>query len=88
MGLLGWLFGYQSARYEGNLLVIPEQSALAAQGIWLMYSIFPAIGAVAALLVLLRFYKLRDKDVQVMADVNQGLISREEGERRLAELKR
>jgi sugar (glycoside-pentoside-hexuronide) transporter len=88
MGLLGWLFGYQSARYEGNLLVIPEQSALAAQGIWLMYSIFPAIGAVAALLVLLRFYKLRDKDVQVMADVNQGLISREEGERRLAQLKR
>jgi len=84
MGLLGWLFHYQSAYYEGGVLITPVQPESAANGIWLLMSIFPAIGAAAAFVILLRFYKLRDKDVQIMADVNSGKISREEGETRLA----
>jgi sugar (glycoside-pentoside-hexuronide) transporter len=85
MGLLGWFFHYQSAYYVGNVLVNPVQPLSAAQGIWFLYSIFPAIGAVIAFVILLFLYKLRDKDVQIMADVNSGAISREDGEKLLDE---
>lgn len=79
MGLLGWLFGYQSSYYIDNTLVVPVQPPSAARGIWFMYSLFPAFGATAAFMLLLFLYKLRDRDVQIMADVNTGKITREEG---------
>jgi probable glucitol transport protein GutA len=79
MGLLGWVFNYQSSYYVNNALVSPQQPLSAVKGIWFMFSFFPAIGAVLSFVVLLLFYKLRDKDVQIMADVNTGKISREEG---------
>jgi Na+/melibiose symporter-like transporter len=53
------------------------QSPATLHGIWLMFSIFPAIGALLSLPIL-RAFKLRDNYVQVMAQVNQGEISREE----------
>jgi len=46
-------------------------------GIWMMYSLFPAIGALLSL-PLLRMFKLRDDYVQVMAQANNGEITREE----------
>lgn len=55
------------------------QPASALSGIWLGITIFPFIGTVIAL-VLLWFYKLRDKDVQIMARYNTGKISKEEAE--------
>jgi sugar (glycoside-pentoside-hexuronide) transporter len=85
MGLLGWLFGYRSAYYEAGALITPTQPASAARGIWLLFSIFPAIGAALAFGILFFAYKLRDKDVQVMADVNSGKLPREEGAKRLEE---
>jgi sugar (glycoside-pentoside-hexuronide) transporter len=85
MGLLGWFFNYRSAYYVENVLVSPVQPQSAADGIWFMYSIFPAIGAVIAFVLLLLLYKLRDREVQIMANVNSGDISREEGERLLNE---
>jgi Na+/melibiose symporter-like transporter len=78
MGLLGWVFGYQSAYYIDGVLNIPVQPESAVQGIWLMYSLFPAFGASVAFTLLLFLYKLRDKDVQIMANVNAGKLSREE----------
>jgi len=59
------------------------QSESAQQGIWLCMTVFPAVGLVAAIF-LLRLYKLRDKDVQVMARYNNGEISREEADAKLA----
>jgi glycoside/pentoside/hexuronide:cation symporter, GPH family len=53
------------------------QSPATLNGIWLMYSIFPVIGA-ALSLVVLRMFKLRDNYVQVMARANKGEITREE----------
>ena len=47
-------------------------------------TIAPAIGIVLAL-ILLRFYKLRDKDVQVMAEYNNGQITKEEADAQLAD---
>ena len=60
------------------------QPASAVSGIWLGMTIAPAIGIVLAL-ILLCFYKLRDKDVQVMAEYNNGQITKEEADAQLAD---
>lgn len=58
------------------------QSQSTLNGIWLMYSLFPAIGALLSLPLLAKF-KLRDNYVQVMAQANQGEITREEAFKQL-----
>ncbi len=60
------------------------QPASAVSGIWFGLTIAPAIGIIIALL-LLRMYKLRDKDVQVMAEYNNGMITKTEADAQLAE---
>ena len=54
-------------------------------GLWALFNLVPAVGFVLALIVLRLFYKLRTKDVQVMAQFNNGEISREEAESKLAD---
>ena len=54
-----------------------RQSDTAMNGLWFIYNMVPVIGIVLALAVWSR-YKLRDKDVQVMADCNSGRITRAE----------
>ena len=61
------------------------QPAGVADGVWAMFCLFPAAGFVIALAILLLFYKLKTKDVQVMAAYNHGKISREEAEVLLAD---
>ncbi len=56
-----------------------------ADGVWALFCLFPAVGFVIALAILLLFYKLKTKDVQVMASFNHGRISREEAEAILAQ---
>ncbi len=58
---------------------ISQQSTEAINGLWFTYNVVPIIGLVIALIIW-SFYKLNDKDVQVMADHNVGKISREEAE--------
>ena len=53
-------------------------------GVWFTYTIFAAIGSIIAIPILLKYYKLRDKDVAHIIDCNNGLISREECEARIA----
>jgi Na+/melibiose symporter-like transporter len=68
LSLIGFVQGEgaaQGAGFEGRLFVI--------------YILVPALGFLLAL-PLLRRYKLRDKDVQVMARYNSGAISREEAD--------
>jgi probable glucitol transport protein GutA len=60
-----------------------EQSASAIKGIWLTMTVFPGIFTAVAVAALL-FYKLRDKDVQIMAKYNAREITKEEAERSLA----
>ena len=60
------------------------QSPETLNGIWLMYSLFPIIGALLSL-PLLRMFKLRDNHVQVMAQANNGEITREEAFKLLPE---
>lgn len=58
---------------------ISQQSAEALDGLWITYNVVPIIGLVIALGIWF-FYKLNDKDVQVMADYNVGKISKTEAE--------
>lgn len=60
-----------------------QQSAEAIDGLWFTYNVVPIIGLVIALLIW-HFYKLNDKDVQVMADYNVGKISKDEAEKLLS----
>lgn len=72
-GLLLILIGYDSG--AGGMMTAAQQSGLFAGMCW-----FPIIGQVLGLPFLFK-YKLRDKDVQIMADVNEGKMSREEAEK-------
>ncbi len=54
------------------------QPASVLSSLWVMISILPAAGQAAAFLILLFGYKLREKDVQIMAKVNHGELSRDE----------
>ena len=59
------------------------QSAEALKGLWFTYNVVPIIGLAIAVALWL-FYKLNDKDVQIMADYNVGKITREEAESKLS----
>ena len=60
-----------------------QQTAEALDGLWFIYNAVPVIGLVIALAIW-SFYKLNDKDVQVMADYNVGKITKAEAEERLS----
>jgi probable glucitol transport protein GutA len=66
---------------EGAVL---DQPASAYSGIWLLFTLIPAIGYGLSLIAF-AFYRLRDKDVQIMTEANVGSISREEALERLGE---
>ena len=61
------------------------QPAGVADGVWAMFCFVPAVGYALALFVLFTFFKLRTKDVQVMSQYNNGQITREEAEEKLAD---
>lgn len=62
-----------------------EQSKDVADGLWKLFCLFPATGFAIALVILLVFYRLRSKDVQIMASFNNGEINTEEAEALLKE---
>lgn len=62
------------------------QTPHAMNALWFLYMIVPMIGGVLSLIVW-NFYKLRDKDVEVMIDCNTGKITKEEANTRLTENK-
>lgn len=50
---------------------------------WVIYALIPLIGVILGVLVM-GFYKLKDKDVALMAKCNAGEITREECEAQLS----
>ncbi len=62
---------------------IAQQPASAFDGIWFAYNIFPIFGLAIACAIWF-FYRLNDKDVQLMADCNRGAITKEEAESKLS----
>ena len=82
LGLFGWISVQASDFAELQALNI-QQSAQAINGLWIVYALIPTIGlAIAGIFYL--FYKLNDKDVQIMAKCNSGEITREEAEKLLS----
>lgn len=66
-----------------SINAISQQSTEALSGLWFTYNVVPIIGLALAL-AFWAFYKLNDKDVQVMADYNVGKITREEADKMLS----
>ncbi len=59
-----------------------HQSSTAMSGLWFIYNMIPVIGMVIAFGIWC-FYRLKDKEVQIMADCNSGKISKDEALRLL-----
>lgn len=87
--LLMGVFGWQEVEAE-NFEVLQQmnvmQSDTALFGLWFTYALVPVIGVIIAGIVWM-FYRLNDKQVQVMADYNMGRITREVADAKLAALK-
>jgi len=62
---------------------IAQQPASAFDGIWFAYNIFPIFGLAIACAIWY-FYRLNDKDVQIMANCNRGEITKAEAEKLLS----
>ncbi len=88
MGLYGW-HKIQAESYEELLAMgtavgqAGYQTPLAIHGMWVVYALIPGIGFLLSALILM-FYKLKDKDAELMAKCNSGEISREECEAQLS----
>ncbi len=64
-----------------NAIALQPEGAI--DGFWITYNVVPIIGLVIALAIW-SFYKLNDKDIQLMADYNVGKITKEEAESKLS----
>jgi probable glucitol transport protein GutA len=69
LGFAGFVEGADAVQNSGTI-----------SAIWFLFTLFPIVSVAISLPVMFR-YKLRDKDVQVMASVNSGEMPREEAER-------
>ena len=82
LGLFSWITVEAESFAELETLGI-QQSAGALNGLWFVYAMVPVIGMIISSVCYL-FYKLNDKDVQIMAKCNSGEITREEAEKLLS----
>ena len=82
LGLFKWVSVEAESFQELAELGITQSSA-ALNGLWIVYALVPVIGMMISTVFYL-FYKLNDKDVQIMASCNAGTITRAEAEARLS----
>ncbi len=82
LGLFSWISVEAESFAELEALGI-QQSTTAINGLWFVYAMVPVIGMIISTFFYL-FYKLNDKDVQIMAKCNSGEITREEAEQQLS----
>lgn len=79
---VGWV-NYDVDNFQQLNEIGANQTPHALNVLWFIYVMIPAIGDLLALITWL-FYKLSDKDVQVMADCNSGKITKQEAEQLLS----
>ena len=82
LGLFSWISVDAESFAELQSLGI-QQSPEALGGLWFVYAMVPVIGMIISTFFYL-FYKLNDKDVQIMAKCNSGEITRGEAEKLLS----
>jgi len=78
LALAGWQ-SVSAESFEQLAALGVQQSAGAINALWFTYALMPALAGALSLLVW-RFYRLRDGDVQRMASFNSGEITRAECE--------
>lgn len=79
---VGWV-NVEAENFEQLKAMGVTQTPEALDAFWLIYALIPALGYLASYIVW-RFYKLNDKDVQIMADCNSGKITRQQAETMLS----
>ena len=72
--------GFSAADADPVTGVVGEAAGRAC---WAVFTLVPVIGAVLGAFILIKWYKLRGADVQLMSRCNNGEISREECEKQL-----
>lgn len=82
LGLAGWV-EIEATDFADIAAQGIEQTPAALDTLWLVYTLIPSIGVVAGVLTMV-FYRLRDKDVALMAQCNAGEITREDCEKQLS----
>ena len=82
LGLFGWI-SVEAESFEELAAMGIQQTSAALNGLWIVYALVPVIGMVISTFFYLG-YKLNDRDVQIMAKCNSGLITREEAETQLS----
>jgi GPH family glycoside/pentoside/hexuronide:cation symporter len=80
LAVLGWL-GFASETADPVTGIV---DAAAGHGFWIGFTLVSALGSAVALPIFIKFYRLRDRDVELMSRCNNGEISREECESRLS----
>jgi len=78
--LLLAFFGFKAANADAVTGMVDKVGAM---GCWHVFTWVSAIGPVAAIIILVMGYKLRDHDVNLMARCNNGEITREECENKI-----
>ncbi len=82
LGLFSWV-SVEAESFEQLAQMGIQQSQQALDGLWFVYALVPVIGLILSA-VCFTFYKLNDKDVQIMAKCNSGEITRQEAESQLS----
>ena len=54
------------------------QSPETIEGLWKLFTLAPLAGGLISIVIMVAFYKLRDADVKLMIQCNNGEISKEE----------
>ncbi|MBR7179506.1 MAG: MFS transporter [Oscillospiraceae bacterium] len=82
LGLFRWV-SVESESFQELAELGIAQSGGALNGLWAVYALVPVIGMMISTVFYL-FYRLNDRDVQIMASCNAGQITRAEAEARLS----
>ena len=82
LGLSGWV-EITADSFEEIAAQGVQQPESALNMLWVVYALIPAIGTLAGVLVMFA-YRMKDKDVELMAKCNAGEITREECEAQLS----
>ncbi|MBQ8209605.1 MAG: MFS transporter [Clostridia bacterium] len=82
LGCFGWK-EVTASSFEELATMGVTQTPEALKGLWITYALIPVVGYILSMGLYI-FYKLNDKDVQIMAKCNSGEITREEAEKQLS----
>ncbi len=82
VGIFGFI-SYSANSFAELKEMGATQTPEVLKGLWLAYALIPVIGGILQM-ILLCFYKLNDKDVQIMSDYNSGTITREQADSMLS----